>query len=89
MIVGILNSYEEFTVPALMPVLWNLTIIVGLLVFVPAFESEEAQLYVYAGGILAGTIIQAITPSGGCGVATVASARCSTSATRRSSGCWR
>jgi putative peptidoglycan lipid II flippase len=61
-IVGILNSYEEFTVPAFMPVLWNLAIIVSLLVFVPRFESEEAQLYVYAGGILAGTVIQVVTP---------------------------
>jgi putative peptidoglycan lipid II flippase len=61
-IVGILNSYEEFTVPAFMPVLWNVAIIVSLLVFVPRFESEEAQLYAYAGGILAGTIIQVVTP---------------------------
>ena len=48
--------------PALMPVLWNLAIIVSLVVFVPRFDSVEAQLYVYAGGILAGTVIQAITP---------------------------
>ncbi len=61
-ITGILNSYEEFTVPALMPVFWNLTIIVSLVVFVPRFDSVEAQLYVYAGGILAGTVIQAVTP---------------------------
>jgi putative peptidoglycan lipid II flippase len=61
-VVGILNSYDEFAIPALMPVLWNIAIIVSLVVFVPRFESVEAQLYVYAGGILAGTIIQAITP---------------------------
>jgi putative peptidoglycan lipid II flippase len=61
-VVGILNSYEEFSVPALMPVLWNLAIIFALLVFVPQFESVEAQLYVYAGGVLAGTVIQAVTP---------------------------
>jgi putative peptidoglycan lipid II flippase len=61
-IVGILNSYEEFTVPAFMPVLWNLAIIVALLFFVPHLESEEAQLYVYAGAILAGTVIQVVTP---------------------------
>jgi putative peptidoglycan lipid II flippase len=61
-VVGILNSYEQFSVPALMPVFWNLTIIVALVVFVPRFESEEAQLYVYAGGILAGTVIQVVTP---------------------------
>jgi putative peptidoglycan lipid II flippase len=61
-IVGILNSYEEFTVPALMPVLWNLAILVSLLVVVPQLESEEAQLYAYAGGILVGTVIQVVTP---------------------------
>lgn len=61
-VVGILNSYDEFTVPALMPVLWNVAIIVSLLVFVPRFESPEAQLYVYAGGVLAGTVIQLVTP---------------------------
>jgi putative peptidoglycan lipid II flippase len=61
-VVGILNSYEEFTVPALMPVLWNVAIIVSLVVFVPRFESVEAQLYVYAGGVLAGTLVQIVTP---------------------------
>jgi putative peptidoglycan lipid II flippase len=61
-VTGILNSYEEFTVPALMPVLWNLAIIISLVVFVPRFDNVEAQLYVYAGGILAGTVIQAVTP---------------------------
>jgi putative peptidoglycan lipid II flippase len=61
-VVGILNSYEQFTVPALMPVFWNLTIIVALVVFVPRFDSAEAQLYVYAGGVLAGTVILVVTP---------------------------
>jgi putative peptidoglycan lipid II flippase len=61
-VVGILNSYEEFTVQALMPVIWNAVIIATLLGVVPRFESEEAQLYAYAGGVLAGTIIQTITP---------------------------
>jgi putative peptidoglycan lipid II flippase len=61
-VVGILNSYEEFTVPALMPVLWNGVIIVSLLFVVPAFDDSEAQLYAYAGGILAGTVVQVVTP---------------------------
>ena len=61
-VVGILNSYEEFTVPALMPVLWNLAIIVSLVVFVPRFDSVEAQLYAYAGGVLAGTVLLVVTP---------------------------
>jgi putative peptidoglycan lipid II flippase len=34
-IVGILNSYEHFTVPALTPVFWNLAIIAGLVLGVP------------------------------------------------------
>jgi putative peptidoglycan lipid II flippase len=61
-VTGILNSYEQFSVPAVMPVLWNTAIIVALLAFVPRFESAEAQLYVYAGGVLAGTVIQVVTP---------------------------
>jgi putative peptidoglycan lipid II flippase len=61
-VVGILNSYEEFSVPALMPVLWNVTIILALVLFVPRFDTPREQLYVYAGGILAGTIVQTVTP---------------------------
>ena len=29
-VVGILNSYEQFSIPALTPVFWNLAIIIGL-----------------------------------------------------------
>ncbi|HEU4448909.1 MAG TPA: murein biosynthesis integral membrane protein MurJ [Gaiellaceae bacterium] len=61
-VVGILNSYEEFTVPALMPVLWNLAIIASLVFVAPRFDDPEAQLYVYAGGVLAGTVVQVVTP---------------------------
>ena len=34
-VVGILNTYEEFAVPALTPVLWNLAIIAALVLGVP------------------------------------------------------
>jgi putative peptidoglycan lipid II flippase len=61
-VVGILNSYEHFTVPALTPVFWNLAIIVGLVIGVPRVDSEEAELYVYAGSILVGTVIQVLLP---------------------------
>jgi putative peptidoglycan lipid II flippase len=61
-VVGILNSYEHFTVPALTPVFWNLAIIVGLLLGVPQAGSEESELYVYAGAILVGTVIQLLLP---------------------------
>ena len=61
-IVGILNSYDEFTIPALTPVVWNLAIIAGLVLGVPRADSESAQLYVYAGAILVGTILQVLMP---------------------------
>jgi putative peptidoglycan lipid II flippase len=61
-IVGILNSYDHFAVPALTPVFWNAAIILGLVVGVPLADSEESKLYVYAGSILAGTVIQVLLP---------------------------
>jgi putative peptidoglycan lipid II flippase len=61
-IVGILNSYEQFSIPALTPVFWNLAIIIGLVVGVPQADSESAKLYVYAGSIVVGTIIQVLLP---------------------------
>ena len=61
-VVGILNSYERFTIPALTPIFWNLAIIVALVVGVPRADGDSAQLYVYAGGVLAGTVIQVLLP---------------------------
>jgi putative peptidoglycan lipid II flippase len=61
-IVGILNSYEHFTVPALTPVFWNVAIIVGLVIGVPRANTLDAKLYVYAGSILVGTVIQTLLP---------------------------
>ncbi|MCC6223915.1 MAG: murein biosynthesis integral membrane protein MurJ [Thermoleophilia bacterium] len=61
-IVGVLNSYERFTVPALTPIFWNLAIIVALVVGVPRADTDSAKLYVYAGGVLAGTVIQVLLP---------------------------
>ena len=61
-VVGILNSYEHFTIPALTPVFWNVAIIVGLLIGVPRAGSEDAALYVYAGSIVVGTVIQLFLP---------------------------
>jgi putative peptidoglycan lipid II flippase len=61
-VVGVLNSYEHFTVPALTPVAWNLAIIAGLVIGVPRVETEQAALYVYAGSIVVGTLIQLLLP---------------------------
>jgi putative peptidoglycan lipid II flippase len=61
-IVGILNSYEHFTVPAISPVFWNLAIIAGLAIGVPQAHSMNTKLYVYAVSILIATFIQAFLP---------------------------
>jgi putative peptidoglycan lipid II flippase len=61
-VVGILNSYDHFTVPALSPVFWNLAIIAGLAIGVPHAGAQSTKLYVYAGAILAATFIQVFLP---------------------------
>jgi putative peptidoglycan lipid II flippase len=61
-VVGILNSYEHFTVPALTPVFWNLAIIAGLVIGVPRADTIDTKLYVYAGAIVVGTLIQVLLP---------------------------
>jgi putative peptidoglycan lipid II flippase len=61
-VVAILNSYEQFAVPALTPVLWNVVIIAGLLLGVPAANGEDAELYVYAGSVLVATLLQFLLP---------------------------
>ena len=60
--VGILNSYDHFTVPALTPVFWNIAIIVGLVIGVPRANGISAELYVYAFSILIATVIQFLLP---------------------------
>jgi putative peptidoglycan lipid II flippase len=61
-IVGILNAYDHFTVPALTPVAWNLVIILGLVLGVPGVDGEDAELYVYAGSIVLATVVQLLLP---------------------------
>ncbi len=61
-IVGILNAHDQFTVPALAPVAWNVVIIGGLLVFVPLVEGESAELVVYAVATLVASAVQLLLP---------------------------
>jgi len=61
-IVGILNTYDQFAIPALTPVAWNLVIIAGLVFGVPYVHDTDTKLYVYAVSILAGTIVQVLLP---------------------------
>jgi putative peptidoglycan lipid II flippase len=61
-VVGILNSYDHFTVPAISPVFWNIAIIAGLVIGVPQAHTMNAKLYVYAFSILVATFIQVFLP---------------------------
>ena len=59
--VGMLNSFEHFSVPALAPVVWNLVIIGSLVGLTPLFEGDE-EIYAYAIGVLVGTVVQFLLP---------------------------
>jgi putative peptidoglycan lipid II flippase len=61
-VVGVLNSYEHFSVPAIAPVFWNLAIVAGLALGVPRAHGTDAKLYVYAVSIVVATLIQLLLP---------------------------
>jgi putative peptidoglycan lipid II flippase len=61
-VVGILNSYDHFTVPALSPVLWNVIILLGLALGVHTTDLKSTRLYIYAVAILVATIAQFLLP---------------------------
>jgi putative peptidoglycan lipid II flippase len=55
--VGILQSYDEFTIPALAPAVWNL-VILGLLIVLHSEFHGQDQIYAYAIAWLAATVVQ-------------------------------
>ena len=57
LVVGILNSYEHFTIPAIAPLVWNVVIIGLLIVLKPQFHGRN-QLYAYAIAVLVATFVQ-------------------------------
>jgi putative peptidoglycan lipid II flippase len=57
LVVGVLQAYDHFTIPALAPVVWNLVIIAALVVGHHR-ATGDAQFYWYAGGVVAGTAVQ-------------------------------
>jgi putative peptidoglycan lipid II flippase len=59
--VGVLNSFEHFSVPAIAPLFWNLAIIVTLVVLTPHFDGND-RIYAYAIGVLVGTVVQLLLP---------------------------
>ena len=57
LLVGILQSYDHFSIPAISPAVWNAVIIVLLVVLAPHFHGNN-EVYAYAIGILAATVVQ-------------------------------
>jgi putative peptidoglycan lipid II flippase len=57
LLVGILQSYDEFTIPALAPAVWNLVILVLLIVLRSSFHGDQ-QVYAYAIAWLVATVVQ-------------------------------
>ena len=60
-VVGMLNSFEHFSVPALAPVAWNLVIIGSLVGLTPLLPPHD-DIYAYAIGVLLGTAVQFVLP---------------------------
>ena len=61
LLVGVLQSYDHFTIPAISPAVWNLVIIVLLVALHPHFHGgyeDGNQLYAYAIAILVATFVQ-------------------------------
>ncbi len=61
LVVGVLQSYEHFTIPAIAPAVWNIVIILLLLVLRPHFHGGHEggeQLYAYAIAWLVATMVQ-------------------------------
>ncbi len=61
-VVGILNTHHQFAVPALAPVAWNLVIVLGLVLGVPRIDGTSGELYLYAGVVVLGTLVQLLLP---------------------------
>ncbi|HEX2103803.1 MAG TPA: murein biosynthesis integral membrane protein MurJ [Solirubrobacteraceae bacterium] len=57
LVVGILNAYDHFAIPAISPLVWNAVILACLVVSHQVLSGDE-QLYGYAVGVVAGTAVQ-------------------------------
>ncbi len=59
LLVGVLQSYDQFTIPAISPAMWNIVIIVLLVVLRPHFQAaQNGEVYAYAIAILVATLVQ-------------------------------
>jgi putative peptidoglycan lipid II flippase len=57
LVVGILNAYDHFSIPAIAPLVWNVVILAVLVGTRPLFDGPD-ELYAYAIGVVAGTVVQ-------------------------------
>ena len=57
LVVGMLNAYDHFAVPAISPLVWNVVIIAFLVASNRLLDGDE-RLYGYAVGVVAGTAVQ-------------------------------
>jgi putative peptidoglycan lipid II flippase len=70
LLVGILQSYDHFTIPAISPAVWNVVIVILLVTLAPHFhggEHDGNQLYAYAIAILVATFVQLMMAVGALG----------------------
>ena len=60
LIVGILQAYDHFTIPALSPVVWNVVIMMFMVVGEAFAATSTGAIYAYAIGVVVGTIVQLV-----------------------------
>ena len=59
---AILNALDEFFLPAIAPVAWNVVIVGTLALSLPFLHTTDTRIYAYAIGILLGTVVQFAIP---------------------------
>lgn len=57
LVVGILQAYDRFTIPALSALVWNIVIMGSMVTLQPFFDGVNS-IYAYAIGIVIGTVVQ-------------------------------
>jgi len=64
LLVGILQSYDRFSIAAISPLVWNVVIIALVVLLRPHFEHSNYGIYAYAIAILAATVVQLLMAAG-------------------------
>jgi putative peptidoglycan lipid II flippase len=58
LLVGILQSFDEFTIPAIAPAVWNVVILILLVALRPSFRGNHLGIFAYAIAWLVATVVQ-------------------------------